>query len=70
MRYTLLSYAIATCTNCFKDLGDYDYRPAREVADADETKRYNASDGQTGRHQDSLSLLLPKSYCAARILQT
>ena len=54
----------------FKDLGDYDYRPAREVANADENtevrsvidvdKRYNASDGQTGHRQHSLSLLLPK----------
>ncbi len=64
----------------FKELGDYDYRPAREVADAAEgtavrsvihvDKRRDASDGRTERHEDSLSLLLPKRYCAATILQT
>jgi hypothetical protein len=64
----------------FKDLGDYDYRPAREVAEGDEDtevrslidvdKCCNASDGLTGRRQHSLSLLLPKMYCAATILQT
>jgi len=54
----------------FKDLGDYDYRPARELADADENtevrsvvdadKRYKAFDALTGRRQHSRSLLLQK----------
>ena len=70
-RADILSALRSSCPYAhFKDLGDYDYRPAREVADADENtevrsvidldKRFNPSDGQAKRRQHSLSLLLPK----------